>query len=34
MIGVDYVWQMAAYNQWMNDKLYAAAASLPPALIR
>lgn len=33
MISVDYVRQMAAYNQWMNDKLYAAAASLPPALL-
>ena len=28
MISVDYVRQMAAYNQWMNDKLYEAAARL------
>ncbi|AIF49401.1 DinB family protein [Dyella japonica] len=25
----DHVRQMAAYNRWMNDKVYAAAASLP-----
>lgn len=28
-LGVDYVATMAAYNAWMNDKLYAAAARLP-----
>lgn len=27
----DHVRQMAAYNRWMNDKVYAAAASLPAA---
>lgn len=26
-----HVRQMSAYNTWMNDKLYVAAASLPPA---
>ncbi|WP_430391411.1 DinB family protein [Dyella sp. 20L07] len=25
----DYVRKMAAYNTWMNDKVYAAAANLP-----
>lgn len=25
----DHVRQMAAYNRWMNDKVYAAAAELP-----
>ncbi|QNK02755.1 DinB family protein [Dyella telluris] len=25
----DHVRQMAAYNRWMNEKVYAAAASLP-----
>jgi len=25
----DHVRQMAAYNRWMNEKIYAAAASLP-----
>src|SRR5262245_59054710 len=27
----DYLRQMAAYNRWMNDKVYAAAATLPSA---
>jgi uncharacterized damage-inducible protein DinB len=27
----DHVQQMATYNRWMNDKVYAAAASLPHA---
>lgn len=29
----DYVRQMAAYNRWMNDKVYAAASKLPSAEI-
>lgn len=27
----SYVRQMAAYNQWMNERVYAAAATLPDA---
>ncbi|UCH49973.1 MAG: DinB family protein [Betaproteobacteria bacterium] len=30
MITTEYVSKMASYNQWMNDKLYAAARRLPP----
>ena len=30
MITPTYVLTMAAYNQWMNDNLYAAARRLPP----
>ena len=26
----DHLRQMAAYNRWMNEKIYAAAATLPP----
>lgn len=29
----SYVRQMAAYNQWMNERLYAAAATLPDAAL-
>ena len=29
MITPEYASMMASYNQWMNDKLYAAARSLP-----
>ena len=32
MISCDYVRHMARYNQWMNDKLYA-AATLPQAAL-
>lgn len=31
MITIDYARRMAAYNAWMNDKVYAAAASLDDA---
>ncbi len=30
MITPEYAIAMATYNQWINDKLYAAANSLPP----
>jgi uncharacterized damage-inducible protein DinB len=32
MIGVDYMKTMAAYNRWMNERLYACCATLPDAL--
>ena len=33
MISCDYVRHLARYNQWMNDKLYAVAATLPQAAL-
>ncbi|MDC7700942.1 DinB family protein [Vogesella indigofera] len=33
MISCDYVRHLARYNQWMNDKLYAVAGTLPQAAL-
>ncbi len=33
MISCDYVRHMARYNHWMNDKLYAVAATLPQTVL-